>query len=175
VAAGLGKAQLQGLVDAIRLAVFVFQSDRVVYSNEAAARLVGRVWREYGIDLTITLRNHLSDLRAQPVQLPEMVSLLTTPSGEPFYVHTRRLPAAKGTGVTAVSVRELGSERQAFHQRYGLSRRESQVVDLILHGQSNEEIAATLDVARATVKKHLTRVFDKVGVNSRAKLLSRLA
>ena len=169
------KTQLHALVDAIRLAVFVFREDRVVYANIAAQGLAERVRREYGTDLAVTLRNHLSDLRSQPVQLPETVSLLTTPSGEPFYLHVRRLPAQRGVTVIAISVRELGLEREAFHQRYGLSKRESEVVDLVLHGHANAEIAATLQMAPNTVKKHLSRVFDKVGVNSRGKLLSRLA
>jgi DNA-binding CsgD family transcriptional regulator len=169
------KTQLRSLVDAIRLAVFVFRKDRVAYANVAAQRLAERVRREYGTDLAVTLRNHLSDLQSQQVQLPEAVSLLTTPSGEPFYLHVRRLPAQRGVTVIAISVRELGLEREAFHQRYGLSKRESQVVDLVLHGHANAEIATTLQMATNTVKKHLSRVFDKVGVNSRGKLLSRLA
>ena len=73
------------------------------------------------------------------------------------------------------SVRELGIEREAFRRRYRLSLREAQVAELVLRGLSNQDIARTLGMALATVKKHLSRTFDKVGVDSRAQLIGRLA
>jgi DNA-binding NarL/FixJ family response regulator len=72
-------------------------------------------------------------------------------------------------------VRELGIEREAFRRRYALSTREAQVAELVLRGLSNQDIGRTLGVTPATVKKHLSRVFDKVGVDSRAQLMGRLA
>jgi ATP/maltotriose-dependent transcriptional regulator MalT len=66
-------------------------------------------------------------------------------------------------------------EREAFRQRYGLSEREGQVLELVLRGYSNRDVATTLRIAPATAKKHLTRIFDKLGVDSRAQLISRLA
>jgi two-component system, NarL family, response regulator LiaR len=50
-----------------------------------------------------------------------------------------------------------------------------QIIELVLHGYRNRDIAATLGITPATTKKHLSRVFDKVGVDSRAQLASRLA
>lgn len=51
-----------------------------------------------------------------------------------------------------------------------LSRRECEVVDLIVEGASNGEIAATLDISLSTVKNHISRIFDKLNVNSRTEL-----
>lgn len=51
-----------------------------------------------------------------------------------------------------------------------LSRRECEVVDLIVEGESNGEIAATLDISLSTVKNHISRIFDKLNVNSRTEL-----
>jgi DNA-binding CsgD family transcriptional regulator len=75
----------------------------------------------------------------------------------------------------AVSVRELGMTMGAFTQRYRLSPREAQVVELVLLGYRNRDIAGTLGTSPATVKKHLTHVFDKVGVDTRTQLVSRIA
>jgi DNA-binding CsgD family transcriptional regulator len=44
------------------------------------------------------------------------------------------------------------------------------VVDLVAQQLNNAEIAAKLFVSIATVKSHLTRVFDKLGVADRSKL-----
>jgi DNA-binding NarL/FixJ family response regulator len=48
-----------------------------------------------------------------------------------------------------------------------LSKREQEVLMLLAEGYSNKEIAASLRVSEHTVKNHLFRMFDKLGVSSR--------
>jgi DNA-binding NarL/FixJ family response regulator len=42
-------------------------------------------------------------------------------------------------------------------------------------GYRNRDIATTLGSAATTIKKHLTHVFDKVGVDTRSQLIARMA
>jgi DNA-binding CsgD family transcriptional regulator len=56
-----------------------------------------------------------------------------------------------------------------------LTGREQQVVASVLRGWDNRLVAAELGCTEATVKKHLQRVFDKLGVESRTALLVRAA
>ena len=44
----------------------------------------------------------------------------------------------------------------------------------MLRGYRNSHIASTLGITPATTKKHLSRIFEKVGVDSRAQLTSKL-
>lgn len=55
-----------------------------------------------------------------------------------------------------------------------LSRRQSQVLDLILQGMNNKEIARRLNITPNTVKNHVARLFDKFNVNSRPELLVKI-
>lgn len=48
-----------------------------------------------------------------------------------------------------------------------LTPREREVLQLLAEGLSNKEIAAHLGIAEKTVRIHLTRVFDKLGVEDR--------
>jgi DNA-binding CsgD family transcriptional regulator/tetratricopeptide (TPR) repeat protein len=50
----------------------------------------------------------------------------------------------------------------------GLTEREAQVLRLVAHGQTNHEIAAALVLSERTVNSHLVRIFNKLGINSRA-------
>jgi DNA-binding CsgD family transcriptional regulator len=55
----------------------------------------------------------------------------------------------------------------------GLGRRESDVLLWVANGKSNEEIAAILGLSTRTVKKHLERIFQKLGVESRTAAVSQ--
>ena len=48
-----------------------------------------------------------------------------------------------------------------------LSKREEQVLHLLADGLSNRELAKELSLSEHTVKNHLFRIFDKLGVSSR--------
>lgn len=52
-----------------------------------------------------------------------------------------------------------------------VTRREHQIVLLILKGMSNKEIADMLKIAEVTVKKHLTSVYRKLRITNRKELL----
>jgi HD-GYP domain-containing protein (c-di-GMP phosphodiesterase class II) len=51
---------------------------------------------------------------------------------------------------------------------YGLSERELEVSQLLARGKSNKEIGAQLHISPRTVQVHVARIFDKLGVHSRA-------
>src|SRR3989338_3670889 len=53
----------------------------------------------------------------------------------------------------------------------GLSNREAEVADLVSKGLSNKEVANQLFVTEKTVKFHLTNIYKKMNVKSRAQLI----
>jgi two-component system NarL family response regulator len=54
-----------------------------------------------------------------------------------------------------------------------LSRREREVLELIVKGRSNKEIGVDLGVAENTVKNHVKVVLDKLGVQDRVQATTR--
>ena len=57
----------------------------------------------------------------------------------------------------------------------GMTATERQVAGLVLQGLTNQQIADELVVTISTVQAHLTRIYAKNGVRSRAQLISALA
>jgi len=52
----------------------------------------------------------------------------------------------------------------------GVTRRESQVIELVKRRLSNKEIGAILNIQESTVKFHLSNIFSKLQVNRRSEL-----
>lgn len=59
-------------------------------------------------------------------------------------------------------------------QRDALSEREIQIVRLIVKGYTNKEIGECLFISHHTVNEHLKRIFRKLNVNSRVKLINNV-
>jgi two-component system NarL family response regulator len=71
------------------------------------------------------------------------------------YAGARRIP----TGIA-----ERLAERMAGSE---LTAREMEVLELIVKGQSNKEIGASLKISEATVKSHVNNMLSKLGVSDR--------
>ena len=77
--------------------------------------------------------------------------------------------------------RQLASEFRRFMQGdegpadafASLTRRERQVLELIARGLDNDEIGLTLHLSVKTVGNHITRIFSKAGVATRAQAIVR--
>jgi DNA-binding CsgD family transcriptional regulator len=52
-----------------------------------------------------------------------------------------------------------------------ISPREGQIIEQILLGYSDKQIAENLDMAVPTIRTHLKRTFSKLGVNGRGELI----
>jgi DNA-binding NarL/FixJ family response regulator len=71
----------------------------------------------------------------------------------------------------ALARRLAGQPKSALGgNKYGLTKREMEILAMIISGNSNREIAKRFEISEQTVKHHLTHIFDKVGVYNRLEL-----
>ncbi len=66
--------------------------------------------------------------------------------------------------------RGAGSGAATFSQ---LTAREGEVIERIAQGLDNAQIAAHLGLSEKTVRNHITRIFDKLGVENRPQAIVR--
>ena len=57
---------------------------------------------------------------------------------------------------------------------FGLTPRETEVLDWVAEGKSNAEVAEILGTSPRTVQKHLEHIFQKLGVENRTAAAMRL-
>lgn len=61
-----------------------------------------------------------------------------------------------------------------FAKAYRLTRRETEIAQLILQGKTNAEIAGELFISETTVKKHVSNIFEKTGISRREELFIKI-
>lgn len=70
--------------------------------------------------------------------------------------------------------RELSGKRRrakTVAERYGLTRSQARVLELLAEGKTNRDIAEMLGVTEGTVKIHVSAIFKALGVNNRSQAL----
>jgi DNA-binding NarL/FixJ family response regulator len=67
-------------------------------------------------------------------------------------------------------MRRAVSAAHDARERLGLTGRELEIVSAIVAGLSNREMASQFAISEQTVKHHLTRIYDKLGVSNRLEL-----
>ena len=75
-----------------------------------------------------------------------------------------RSPMGPDEGVVMVVPPSVLEEREGAD---GVSGRELEVLLMVARGMSNHQIAASLHLSEATVKRHLANLYPKIGVSSR--------
>ncbi len=83
-----------------------------------------------------------------------------------IWADRRGVSIAIGALASTPVLRAVGSDGLSL-----LSKREHEVVQCLVQGFTNREIADHMGLSQHTIKNHLFRVFDKLGVSSRVELL----
>jgi DNA-binding CsgD family transcriptional regulator len=195
IAAGLRTSLLQGAGAGVDTphepGVVVLASDlSVVAANDAAERWLDELAAGEGhvpgslpdAICAAAARLWAIEKADEPHLMPPPVARARTRSGEWLTMHASRLAGSSlagssGGGALAVIIEpsEPLDIAPLIVQAYGLTRRESDVAMLVLHGLSTAQISARLHISENTVQDHLKAIFDKVGVRSRGDLTAQLA
>jgi DNA-binding CsgD family transcriptional regulator len=81
------------------------------------------------------------------------------------------------TGHRLVLERESAARKlafEAFVARYALTRREAEVLTLLMEGLASRTIAARLELGVRTVETHVARLLQKSETESRSELIARV-
>jgi DNA-binding CsgD family transcriptional regulator len=99
-----------------------------------------------------------------------------TRSGRWLVVHATRMSSADDGGSIGVVLEPARAHdlMPLILDAYKLTRRESEITQLVLQGRSTAQIATRLGISPLTVQQHLKRVFEKSGVRSRRELAARV-
>jgi DNA-binding CsgD family transcriptional regulator len=109
------------------------------------------------------------------------IALLEESDGDGhLLVRASRIPAAAGSDDDAFGLRifrtaeDVGLNHLQLAAVFGLTPGETRVLAAMLGGLTADDIARELAISVETVRSHIRRIYDKIGVSSREGLFSRL-
>ncbi|MCB8877721.1 helix-turn-helix transcriptional regulator [Acidisoma silvae] len=107
------------------------------------------------------------------------LGILKSPEDPPFCADTLGFAEAMQPYIefNLAAHPRLQSQRLTVHlsASFKFTRREIEVTTLLRAGCTNHDVADELGISLGTVKTHVMRIFDKLGVENRASLVSRIA
>ena len=105
---------------------------------------------------------------------PQSVDLSCTRSHKDFSDEERDLlEALRPYLVRTLQRLDVSPIRETLRSRFGITRREAEVLALVVQGKTNAQIAATLFLSVGTVRKHLEHLYAKLGVATRTQAATR--
>ncbi|MBY5460575.1 response regulator transcription factor [Rhizobium leguminosarum] len=78
-----------------------------------------------------------------------------------------------GSWFVSPSMRARMVEKSLFVERTSMTRRETEVIELVAEGLSNKHIARRLDLQEKTIKHHMTEILSKLGATNRTEAAIR--
>lgn len=120
------------------------------------------------------LSNALADLNKNPQKpIPASIIEALAPIAKPGMKLKLDVDASRTIGAPLVVIGEVNSAADVDFGKLlaDLTKRQSQVAELMIEGLSNPEIASSLGISIATVKDHVHAVLSRLELNSRVALI----
>lgn len=146
--------------------IIVGSQNRILYHTGAGLRWIGAT--SPGI-----LPAAISDWLKEPPRNggPETLRLITA-DGE---IHIRAVPTSSlERRLLVLTRKKVPTQIPSSVTGFGLSERQLAVARWISAGKTNKEIAAVLGISPRTVQKHIEHIFEKMGVQNRVAVASKL-
>ncbi|HTD32682.1 MAG TPA: LuxR C-terminal-related transcriptional regulator [Candidatus Elarobacter sp.] len=150
--------------------VIVSRGGRIIAADEAARRMLNEIEQDRdGEQLPRKLDEVLcawirdgavGDLAAAPIPGMLLRATQLSGAGSPIALLLEPMSTRENLGTAA--------------RRFGLSRRELDVVRLLLEGDSACEIAQRLGIAEYTVGDYIKRIFAKTRVRNRSEMIAKV-
>ena len=125
-----------------------------------------------GVKIIVLTSFQEQDLVEQSLQAGAMSYLLKNVTIEELIQAIRSAHAGRSTLAPEATEALIQATRQSSAKGFHLTKREKEVLALIVQGNSNAEIGTKLNISMSTVKFHVRSIFSKLGAKNRSEAVN---
>ncbi len=172
------KVNADAIIENIGDAVFILRSDLFIHFRNAAAKKIVSDEIEF-FPSVMTDSKRFADELAELEAGRKKSAYLTIEfrdnhhGSAKLWLSAIRDNFGDVAGFLAICRENLGATQ--FRTRFGITAKEMEVIELVLEGMSNRQIAARLSLAVRTIETHIFKVYNRLNVKNRIELLSAAA
>ncbi len=172
------KVNADAIIENIGDAVFILRADLFIHRRNAAAKRIVPEETEF-FPSVMTDSRRFTEVLAELEADKKKSAYLTIELREDHHGTAKLwLSAIRDNfgdvaGYLAICRESLGPMR--FKARFGITAKEMEVIELVLEGMSNRQIAHRLSLAVRTVETHIFKVYNRLNVKNRIELMSAAA
>ncbi len=104
----------------------------------------------------------------------DMSKITFLSKADPVYINN----VIEGIRWNAIDIKPMISSafkpEESFYRDFHFTQREKEVLDFVMQGYKNREIAGKLFIQTGSVKDHITSIFSKIGVSSREEFFEKM-
>ena len=147
---------------------------KALHGTENRRRMLPTVITDLCKEICRVMKDHSS---AKDLEQQELRRVVGSPDA-PLLLRALRLPikGAKDAGAVLIILERIRQKTSVsrLSDRYGFTKRERTVVEDLMQGRTNKEIASDLGISLPSVKAHLKQIMRKTNTSTRTGVLAQI-
>ena len=148
-----------------------FDSDLTIISANVAGLEMLKAVTIFGSSVLHHIKELCIDMSDQKGKRPEKTTEIIKTKNSDIKLDMFTYPSGIGEYIRHIAIMQYTSESQIISDyRFKFTKREADIIDGLIQGKNNSQIAAGLVLSENTIKTHIKSIYNKTGANNRTEL-----
>lgn len=164
------KAVEQGNLN-INMGMCAFDGDLTIISANVAGLEMLKAITIFGSSVLHHIKELCIDISGQKSKKLDKITEIIKTKNSDIKLNIFTYPTRIGDNIRHIAILQYTSESQIISDyRFKFTKREADIIDGLIQGKNNVQLASGLSLSENTIKTHIKSIYSKAGANNRTEL-----